>query len=390
MSDTFGTASEADRAALAEILSHAFAFPADVAPHWFERAGLEHVRSYREGDQLVGGMVVIPMGQYFGGRSVPNLGIAGVGVAPDRRGTGAATRMMHAVLREARATGAVLSTLYPATVPLYRRAGYERAGARYRISLDPRVLDAGSRAGRIEEIPGEPSDVVRDLYARFASRRSGFLDRGPYIWSRVFRPRDSTTKSFLLHGDDGPEGYVVLSHRQLPDNHATEVIVRDLVAHGARATHRALALLADYRSLADEITWHGAAPDLATFLLPERRHDVAIPDFWMLRVVDATRALELRGYPKALAAELTLEIDDDVLPENRGAYRLVVRDGRAEVSPAPRGDLRATARGLAALYAGFLPAATLAEADLLEGSAEALELADALFAGPAPAMADMF
>jgi predicted acetyltransferase len=94
--ETFGIATDAERAALAPMISHTFGFPAADAPAWFERAGYENLRALREGG-LAGGLIVVPMGQYFGGRSVPMTGVAGVGVAPEHRGRGAGTRMMRAL-----------------------------------------------------------------------------------------------------------------------------------------------------------------------------------------------------------------------------------------------------------------------------------------------------
>ncbi|HZM00717.1 MAG TPA: sterol carrier protein domain-containing protein, partial [Planctomycetota bacterium] len=137
-------------------------------------------------------------------------------------------------------------------------------------------------------------------------------------------------------------------------------------------------------------------------LLAERHYSVALVDPWMLRVVDLPAALEQRGWPAGVRAELRLELSDDVLPENAGRWRLSVAEGSARVarlapgapsaargSPAPP-VLRLDVRGLAALYSGHLSPGLLQQAGLLDGDAAALELAAALFAGPAPAMADMF
>ena len=75
-------ASDAEREALGTILSHAFGFPMTDVPIWFERAGSENIYAWRRDDAVAGGLITIPMGQFFGGRSVPTTGIAGVGVAP--------------------------------------------------------------------------------------------------------------------------------------------------------------------------------------------------------------------------------------------------------------------------------------------------------------------
>src|SRR5687767_15868830 len=69
-------------------------------------------------------------GHFFGGRSVPAVGIGGVATAAHARGKGLAETLVTETLRELRGAGFAISTLYPATVPLYRRCGYEYAGFR--------------------------------------------------------------------------------------------------------------------------------------------------------------------------------------------------------------------------------------------------------------------
>ena len=82
-----------------------------------------------------GGLILIPMAQYYGGHAVPMTGIGAVAVSPEFRGRGAATKLMRAAVREMHDEGMALSTLYPATEPLYRRAGYEQAGVQFAVRI---------------------------------------------------------------------------------------------------------------------------------------------------------------------------------------------------------------------------------------------------------------
>src|SRR5262245_52833664 len=131
---------ERDTEELARLLARAFGFTPDAAPEWFERAGWENVRTVHEGERVVAGCMVLPMGQFFGGVSVPLGGIAAVGVRTDGRRGGLATRMMHDVVRELASRGTPISTLYASNVALYRRAGYELAGTRQIARVRPREL----------------------------------------------------------------------------------------------------------------------------------------------------------------------------------------------------------------------------------------------------------
>lgn len=384
----YRVATEVDRGELAGVLAHCFGFPPEDAPEWFTRAGFENVRVYRDspsGGALLGGLIVVPMGQYFGGRSVGMTGIAGVGISPELRGAGQATRMMTEVVREARASGVALSALYPATVPLYRGVGYGRAGSRYEIKIAPTAAATRARELRIERASADDGEL-RSVYARYAARRPGFLDRGPYIWSRIFQPRKGHVETFKVVADRGCEGYVAVMHKMA--DMASEVSVNDFVALSKRAAVRLLDLLAGYGSVATAIKWYGAAPDLLTSALTERRHEIRLTDYWMLRICDVERALTGRGYGSDGALDLAVE--DDIIPENNARFTLRVRDGRASVERGGEGTFKINVRGLASLYSGFHDARTLLELGELETREEQLASANALFAGNAPAMSDFF
>ncbi|MBX3231330.1 MAG: GNAT family N-acetyltransferase [Labilithrix sp.] len=381
-------------AELCELVGHVYGIAPERVGEWFAKAGHEHLRvMLRDGDDaMVGSLLEVPMAQYFGGRSVPTMGVAGVAVAPIERGRGVGARMMVEMLRSARDRGFPLSTLYPATVTLYRRAGYERAGARFAIKVDPRHVEVLREPGVVlAEVTGAPEEL-RSLYARAARRTNGFLDRGPYCWDRVVHPRNLTTKTFTITHEGRLEGYVVLAHVMGAYGFPTRVDVRDLAAITPRATRAILRLLVEYRSLADEVKWEGGVNDVFANLLPERHVTISLIDYFMVRVIDVAAALAARGFPPNATGGFTLELDDRSMPENSGRYGVALAEGRATVTRGGTNGARVATdeRGLAALYSGFTPAHVLADAGWLEADEATCALLDAWLAGPTPTMRDAF
>lgn len=374
---------ESHRARLHDIVGHAFGLSADDVSRWFLRAGEEHVRALVRNSEVVGGLLEIPMGQYFGGRSVSMLGVAGVAIAASERGQGLGTKLMLETLRSARERGFALSTLYAASVTLYRRAGYERAGARFGFMLDPRHVEVAREPEmtmrEVDTSSGLP-DEMRALYKRFAAKTPGFLDRGPYCWMRVVAPRGMTTKTFSVTREGQLEGYVVLAHVMPPQGFPTSVQVTDMAATTPRAARAILRFLVEYRSLAEVVTWQGGPSELFANMLPERHHTVKLSDYFLVRIIDVARALEQRGYPAGTRRGLTFELDDTSLPEGSGRYEL---GGGGSV-------VKVNERGLAALYSGMSQAHVLADAGWLEADEETQLLADAWFSGPLPTMRDHF
>lgn len=333
------------------------------------------------------------MGQFFGGRSVSTMGVAGVGIAPEARGRGAGSAMMTAMLREAKAQSFALSTLYAATLSLYRKVGYERAGAHYDMSFDPRTDVGVLRAPkdtRVHEVKSLDGDL-RALYTSVARRAPGHLDRGPYIWSGIVNPRGKEAKIFAITHDERPEGYVVVAHTR--SDGPTTVTVTDLVATTRRAALTILRLLVEYRSLATSVKWSGSPDDLIATQLPECHVQTSLPDSWMLRVVDVERALSQRGYPK-LDAELWFELEDSSLPENSGEYRLCLREGAPTVTreraPQTARRVRLNERGLASLFSGYGPPHILAAAELIDADEGTQEELTRCFGSRPPVLPDFF
>ena len=93
-----------DLETLAPIVGWSFGGGTSRALDWLRSAGAAHVRVARVKGRIIGGLVEIPMGQWFGGQSVPMLGLAGVAIAPEARGKGLALSMVRETLRSA-ATG---------------------------------------------------------------------------------------------------------------------------------------------------------------------------------------------------------------------------------------------------------------------------------------------
>ncbi|HEY3245525.1 MAG TPA: GNAT family N-acetyltransferase [Phycisphaerae bacterium] len=376
-------------ARIGEVLAHAFLFPVERARAYLERGGLENVRVIRDGGDVQGALLILPMGQWFGERAVPMAGIAAVGIAPDHRGRGAGTRLMRAVVEELHANGTPLSALYPATQPIYRRQGYEQAGMHFEVRLPTDHIHVHDRT--LELRPTRPDDqpAIEELYRRSARRAPGNLERHHLIWHRVRESPEDKVQGFCVGRDGQLEGYVYyMQKRASPRWYSLHVT--DYVAATPDAGRRLLAFFADHRSLADEVIWRSGPRDPLLMLLPEQRHSRTLQDYWMLRIVNVPAALQARGYAAQLSGELHLEVRDDVLPANGGRFVLEVADGQGHVRSGGRGELQMDVRGLAALYSGFLAPRDLAAAGYAAGSEDAYATAEAIFAGPAPWMRDHF
>jgi predicted acetyltransferase len=441
---------DAERALFGEILARSFAIPRTECPAIIDRAGRANVRVVREDGRAIGGLILVPMGQWFGGKRVPMTGLAAVGIDPFARGRGAAKRLLVSMLHELSAQGVALSTLYPSTQSLYRSVGYEQAGQRFEIrarcgDLASSAHLGGERAARKSDVahanvarthadaahshadasrshtdasrshadaPRSNADASRShadasrslalvrldrgddprihaAYREVAQRSPGWLDRNEYMWGRVPEWRGETRDGYAVLDGHDIAGYLFLAPRRL-DSGRHDLFLSDFVAHDAHAARRLFAFLAGHRSLADDVVWFGGANDALLAVLPEMSYRARLLYNWMVRIVDVRAALEQRGYSASVEVELHLEVSDDVLTANNARFILHLENGRASVKPGGKGRIELDVRALASLYTGFLSAEALAATGRLKAEKNDLARATAVFAGQTPSMPDMF
>jgi predicted acetyltransferase len=365
------------------------------SPHmgeWIELLGFDNFREVRVRGQVVAGLGYLPAGQWFGGVSVPCVGITAVGVAPEYRGSGLGSAMIRLMMEELYGEDMPLSSLYPATLPFYQRVGYERAGQRINYQLGLDAIDVRESSADLAPVTEEDYPTIYDLYERRARLSSGNLDRPAWWWKRKLESEEHRLFRYLIAQDGAPIGYLIYrqAEREAP------ITLLDVCALTPEAARRVLALLAAHRSIVETVTWWGGPFDPLVTLLREPLVAVSRPRVktvisldWMLRLVNVPKALAARGYPPGLNAALHFDVRDDMLP-NSGRLVLEVADGRAEVHPGGEGRIRLHVRDLASLYSGYMSPAELSTLGTLSASEADMALAGAVFASPRPWLADMF
>lgn len=317
-------------------------------------------------------------------------GIAGVAVRPDVARSGVATHLMRETMAELAQNGVALSTLYASTQTLYRKVGFEAAGTRYEAVLQPLHIEHDERPLILRSITQADHPRIHALYATLAAERNGHLDRSSYIWNRTIRGRFGvTTYGMVVESGDDVEGYVL--YRKNPTQPPMHRIwLTDIQASTARAYRHLWTFLRDLStSVVVEIGFQTSPADAAYLCFSNPRFRMRQTDNWMLRISDPKAALEERGYPAAVKAHLSFELDDDVLP-SPSRFMLHVEDGVGRVEQGGNGSVRLDVRALAALYSGFASPRTLARLDRIQAPEAVLKLAATIFSGPHPWMPDMF
>lgn len=385
----YGTPTEAMLPSLDGVLAYSFNVDPATVEKWRTRAGLEQVRVVHERDEVLTTLFRVPMGLWIGGRSVSNLGVAAVGAAPARRGEGHARRLMIDCLREARADGYAISSLYPATVALYRNVGYEIAGGHYRSRGPLDRLARRRSPATIRPATTEDHEEIRALHSSLARHQDGNLDRGDYVWARIDLPRFQTADGFVVEEDSKITGYTYFLRRVVDfPFHALDCT--DLIASTVAAQDRLVDFFATHASMVREVSWPSGPLDPFVAQWPEARAQVELVSPYMVRICHVIDALEARGYRRDVRASLGIEVTDDELPDNSGRYTLSVEGGVGHAAQKATPGLTLNIRGLAALFSGYQSARTLRGMGWLDGDDDAIETAEHIFCARGPWMDHLF
>ncbi|MFA5891073.1 MAG: GNAT family N-acetyltransferase [Actinomycetota bacterium] len=357
---------------------------------WFDPA---HWRVAQDGASTVGVLRAFPLGHYYGGRAVPATGIASVAVAPEARGRGVATALMRAALAEKRAEGSPISSLYPATVPVYARLGYGFGGVRTRWKASLGDLPARANSSAVLE-PFDPSslDELMTAYEHFAITTNGLVARDREWWERrVLTAFEGPQYTYLTREHGEITGWMVYELTRPNAGEWRSVLsCRDLFWTTPNAARALLGLAAMHRSTCSGIEWVGPPVELLGNLTGEDSVEPEGSFRWMVRLLDVPAAIEARGYNPLAVARVTLRVEDPLFPENEGPWEIVVTDGRAKVARASEAEAVVDASACASIWTSLQSAHNAVRTGGLTATPEALEALGLIFAGPTPWIADFY
>jgi predicted acetyltransferase len=376
-----------------QLLARSFNWPPEHFEQFRDTAVLDRFLCAFVGDEPAAVSRIRPFGQFFGGQRVAMGGFSPVGVAPEHRGRGLASRITSAQFPDLRERGEVLSALYPATTKLYRGVGFEVAGVWHSYKLFTRHLQklppapgVVVRRATVEDVP-----AIQSCYLRHARHRGGYLDRGEAWWSRLLTKEFDKHHAYVVDGDGGEvDGYVLYNHEKAKD-WGFVIAIHDLLADRPDVALALWRLIASSSTMARQIAVNGPPEDRMLLLLPEQDFEEGMSLRWMLRLIDVAGAMSGRGYRAAVTGTVDFDIADTTCDWNAGKWRLSVEGGKGELTRGGKGTIGVPINALAALYAGYMAPRVLTDIGLLRGASERdLDTLDALFAAPTPWMPDFF
>jgi predicted acetyltransferase len=274
----------------------------------------------------VGGFGISPMTATRGPAEFKCAGVLAVAVMPHVRGGGVGGAMMRFAIREYFDRGYELASLYAFKDSFYRAFGYEVTGLRYRISVDVNAFPRVKPTLPIRQLGADCVDIIKDCYKQFAHKRSGLNLRYENQWDRIL-PKESHRTVYVA--GDPVEAYAIVQHKI--DFWADQEIV-EFVWTTPRGYDSILSVFAGIGINKKNLIW--VEPSDSPYRTRYWDHDANITGVnlqIMFRVLNVRKALE--GLKPTNSGRFTIQIQDEVVPENNGPWLVTFSPARVNVEP---------------------------------------------------------
>jgi predicted acetyltransferase len=372
------------------VISHYFGHEnqledAERFSRWIE---VDRMHAAFDGERVIGGAGAFTYRMSVpGGGAIPTAGITAVGVLPTHRRRGVLTALMKEQLEDCRRRGDLAAYLWASEATIYGRFGYGLASRMGAMSLSKdrtRFATTFEPRGTVRLVDlEEAARTFPPLHEQVAAERPGMFLRSTEWWEarRLFddpaRRQGGPKNRALLELDGKPAGYAIYNVKQdwVSGFSKGVVTIVEVVAPTPEAARELWRWLLDF-DWTSEFAADLLPLDHELFLLlaEPRRMQFTINDGVWVRLIDVGGALSARTYNDG---EIVLEVDDPLLPENAGRWR-VTPSGAERTEDAA--DLRMDVTALGTVYLGGFTFDELVRGsrahELTEGAADR---ADALF-----------
>ena len=280
-----------------------------------------------EGEKLAAQIAVYPLEVNIRGNIYDMGYITGVATYPEYMGLGLMSRLMKESLETMRKQKQSISFLYPYSIPLYRRKGWEVVSDKmtYRIRDNqlPRDIDV---PGRVRRVLLDSKDLI-DLHDNYARQTHGCLIRSELVWEEYWRwDVEDVTVAIYYNENNKPFGYLVY----LIENDVFHV--KEMVYLNEEARKGLWGYIAAHESMINEVVGNNYNNHTVSFLFGDSDLKENIRPYIMARIVDFEEFIKQYNFVNVeINDTITFNIRDSVLDWNNQSFTLRFNKGSKPV-----------------------------------------------------------
>lgn len=296
---------------------------------------------------------------------------------PEYSGHGIMKKLMVKSLTNMRHKGQSFALLYPYSIPLYHKLGWEIVSNKISYTVKDRQIPAKATApGYVRRVDWENADFM-NLHSTFASVTHGCLFRNALAWEEYWRwDEDDTSVAIYYSKDDVPYGYMVYMI-------SSDVMhVKEMIYLNREAQLGLWEFIHAHDSMIDEVRGNNYYSEPIAFELDDSDIKETIRPYTMGRIIDIRQFFAKYACdPDEPSVCIRFYIEDDLLAWNNGYFTYLFDNGRCiETEQQPDYEVSMSIGTLTTLMLGYKTAEKLHIMDKIQASDEAIEhLDDILF-----------
>lgn len=335
-----------------------------------------NVLGWFDKDRLVSQIAVYPM-QMNIYNTVYEIGfITGVATYPEYAYKGLMSSLLKQCLKEMKEAGQSISLLYPFSIPLYRKKGWEIISDKMTFDIKdsqlPKKFDVSGYVRRVDE---GSTDLI-DLQNSFAKNTHGCIFRNELAWEEYWRwDVEDTTVAIYYNSYDEPAGYVVYRLDK-------EILyIKEIVYLNIEAWKGLWNFISAHEPMVTEVKGNNYSNVPIAFWLEDSAIKETIRPYIMARIIDVEKFIsQYRFINIKRHASITLQITDNLLEWNNVKFTIEFSPSehpKITKEPVDTDTLvELDIRALNTLLLGYKRPLFLKNLELLKGSPEALTILD--------------
>lgn len=338
-----------------------------------------------DGDNLISQFAVYPLQMNIFNAIYPIGFVTSVSTYPEYSGKGIMGRLMYQSLTRMREKKQSLALLYPYSIPLYRKFGWEIISNKISFSVKDRQIPNKTRAeGYVRRVDWDNSDFM-ELHRQFASETHGCLLRNTLAWEEYWRwDEDDTVVAVYYNVSGKPLGYMVYLIK------GDIMYIKEMIYLNREAQKGLWEYVHAHDSMIDEVRGNTYYNEPVAFDMEDGAIKETIRPYIMGRIIDMEQFFaDYRCNASSEKACIGFHITDTVLDWNNRAIHVLFENGHCSVTDQTADyEVSMTIGTLTTLLLGYKTASQLYWRERIDSSLSCIQYLDSLIMHKIPYISD--
>lgn len=338
-----------------------------------------------DGENLVSQFAVYPLKMNIYNEFYSIGFITSVSTYPEYSGKGIMSKLMTKSLIRMREKRQSLALLYPYSIPLYRKYGWEIISNKISYSIKDRQIPAKAKApGYVRRVNWDNEDFM-NLHTQFAQQTHGCLFRNSLAWEEYWRwDEDDTVVAIYYNAKKIPLGYMIYLIRE------DIMHIKEMIYLNREAQKGLWEYIHAHDSMIDEVRGNTYFNEPVAFDMDDGDIKETIRPYIMGRIVDVG---EFFSHYRCDSIEknvcIAFKITDTVCNWNNRTFNILFHEGRcSETSKKADYCVAMSIATLTTLLLGYKTAVQLYRIERIQGDEHSARRLDDVILHESPYISD--